>query len=204
MKLQTESTAPDAAPHVRDRVGALEKGLGVMEILATHPDGMTLTEMAEAAGLTRAGARRFLLTLVASGYALQDGRTFRLSPRLLSIARSWIGGASLWTFAEPFMREVSQALNESCSAAVLSDLDVVYVARVGSTRILSVALHVGTRLPAWCPSMGRGLAPRPPPAEPPVAPRAPRPGPPGGAGPPPRAPPPRKPTPSPAALPQHR
>ncbi len=157
MNARTESTVPDAA-HDRDRVGALEKGLGVMEILAAHPDGMTLTEMAEAAGLTRAGARRFLLTLVASGYALQDGRTFRLSPRLLSIARSWIGGASLWTFAEPFMREVSQALNESCSAAVLSDLDVVYVARVGSTRILSVALHVGTRLPAWCTSMGRVLA----------------------------------------------
>lgn len=146
------------SPHDRDHVGSLEKGLGVMEILAAHPDGMTLTEMAEAAGLTRAGARRFLLTLVASGYALQDGRAFRLSPRLLSVARTWIGGASLWTFAEPYMREVSGRLNESCSAAVLSDLDVVYVARVGSTRILSVALHVGTRLPAWCTSMGRVLA----------------------------------------------
>ncbi len=158
MNLQTESTATDGAGHDRDRVGALEKGLGVLEILAAHPDGMTLTEMAEAAGLTRAGARRFLLTLVASGYALQDGRTFRLSPRLLSVARTWIGGASLWSFAEPYMREVSRRLNESCSAAVLSDLDVVYVARVGSTRILSVALHVGTRLPAWCTSMGRVLA----------------------------------------------
>ncbi|MDP3897308.1 MAG: IclR family transcriptional regulator C-terminal domain-containing protein [Mesorhizobium sp.] len=157
MKRQTESTAPEASPHDRDRVGALEKGLAVMEILAARPDGMTLTEMAEAAGLTRAGARRFLLTLVASGYALQDGRRFRLSPRLLTVARTWVGGASLWSFAEPFMREVSESLNESCSAAVLSDLDVVYVARVGSTRILSVALHVGTRLPAWCTSMGRVL-----------------------------------------------
>jgi IclR family pca regulon transcriptional regulator len=157
MNQPTESIAPSLA-HDRDRVGALEKGLGVMEILATRPDGMTLTEMAEAAGLTRAGARRFLLTLVASGYALREGRSFRLSPRLLSVARTWIGGASLWTFAEPFMREVSLTLNESCSAAVLSDLDVVYVARVGSTRILSVALHVGTRLPAWCTSMGRVLA----------------------------------------------
>lgn len=145
-------------PPSRDLVGSLEKGLGVMEILASHPDGMTLTEMAEAASLTRAGARRFLLTLVASGYALQDGRAFRLSPRLLTVARTWIGGASLWSFAEPFMRDVSESLNESCSAAVLSDLDVVYVARVGSTRILSVALHVGTRLPAWCTSMGRVLA----------------------------------------------
>jgi len=154
--VRTESNLPPS--HDRDRVGALEKGLGVLEILAAHPDGMTLSEMAEATSLTRAGARRFLLTLVASGYALQEGRIFRLSPRLLSVARTWIGGASLWSFATPFMREVSAALNESCSAAVLADLDVVYVARVGSTRILSVALHVGTRLPAWCTSMGRVLA----------------------------------------------
>lgn len=144
--------------HDRDHVGSLSKGLAVMEILASRSQGMTLTEMADAAGLTRAGARRLLLTLVAEGYALHEGRTFRLSTRLLALARTWIGGASLWTYAEPFMRQVSATLNESCSAAVLSDLEVVYVARVGSTRILSVALHVGTRLPAWCTSMGRVLA----------------------------------------------
>jgi IclR family pca regulon transcriptional regulator len=55
------------------------------------------------------------------------------------------------------MREVSSRLNESCSAAVLSGEDVVYVARVPGRNILSVALHVGTRLPAWCTSMGRVL-----------------------------------------------
>lgn len=141
-----------------DLVGSLQKGLGVLEILAAHPDGMTLTEMAEEAGLTRAGARRLLLTLVASDFAAQESRRFRLSPKLLTLARQWVGETSLWTFAEPFMRDVSRALNESCSAAVLSGQDVVYVARVGSTRILSVALHVGTRLPAWCTSMGRVLA----------------------------------------------
>lgn len=156
MNANPESIVPDIP--ARDLVGSLEKGLGVMEILAAHPDGMTLTEMADAASLTRAGARRFLLTLVASGYALQDGRTFRLSPRLLTVARTWVGGASLWSFAEPFMRDVSEQVHESCSAAVLSDLDVVYVARVGATGILSVAVHVGTRLPAWCTSMGRVLA----------------------------------------------
>jgi len=146
---------PDAS--ARDQVGSLQRGLGVMEILAAHPAGLTLTQTADLAGLTRAGARRFLLTLVASGYALQDGRRFTLSPRLLSVARTWLQGASLWSFAEPFMRRVSQQLNESCSAAVLSGEDVVYVARVPGRHILSVALHVGTRLPAWCTSMGRVL-----------------------------------------------
>ncbi len=138
-----------------DLVGSLERGLGVLEILAAHPAGLTMSEVADRAGLTRAGARRFLLTLVAAGYARQDGRIFRLSPRLITLGRTWLSGASLWTYAEPFMREVSQALNESCSAAVLADEDVVYVARIAGARIVGVALHVGTRLPAFCTSMGR-------------------------------------------------
>jgi IclR family pca regulon transcriptional regulator len=145
------------APPSRDLVGSLAKGLDVMAILAAHPAGMTLTEMAGEAGLTRAGARRFLLTLVASGYAAQDGRRFALTPRLLGLVRQWLDGTSLWTFAEPHMRKVAAVLKESCSAAVLSDQDVVYVARVPGERIMSVALHVGTRLPAYCTSMGRVL-----------------------------------------------
>jgi IclR family pca regulon transcriptional regulator len=154
MVVDLESTDHSAE---RDLVGSFARGLGVMEILAAHPQGLTLTEMAEKAGLTRAGARRFLLTLVASGYAVQDGRRFQLSSRLISVARTWLGGASLWAFAEPFMRAVSQQLNESCSAAILADEEVVYVARVAGRRIVSVGLHVGTRLPAYCTSMGRVL-----------------------------------------------
>jgi IclR family pca regulon transcriptional regulator len=141
----------------RDNVGSLQRGLAVMEILAAYPGGLTLTEMADKAELTRAGARRCLLTLVAADYAIQTGRRFSLSPRLLSVARTWLQGASLWSYAEPFMREVASRLNESSSAAVLSGEDVVYVARVPGRHILSVALHVGTRLPAWCTSMGRVL-----------------------------------------------
>ena len=141
----------------RDHVGSLERGLAVMEILARHPAGMTLTEMAEEAGLTRAGARRFLLTLVATGYATQSGRLFSLSPRLLTVARTWLGGASLWTFAAPIMREIAGQFDEACNAAVLSGEDVVYVARIPGRRILSVSLDVGTRLPAYCTSMGRVL-----------------------------------------------
>ncbi|MDB5555135.1 MAG: IclR family transcriptional regulator [Rhizobium sp.] len=144
-------------PLSRDNVGSLGKGLMVLEILAAHPAGLTLTEMAARAEMTRAAARRFLLTLVDSGYAIQDGRRFSLSPRLLSLARVWLQGSSLWTYAEPFLRDVAHRFNESSSAAVLSGEDIVYVARVPGRHILSVALHVGTRLPAWCTSMGRVL-----------------------------------------------
>lgn len=146
------------APQSRDHVGSLEKGLAVLDILAAHPAGLTLTETAVAAGMTRAGARRLLLTLTATGHARQDGRRFLLTPRLLALARTWLDGVSLWDFALPYMREVAGALNESCSAAILADTDVVYVARVpGARRVMSIALSVGTRLPAYCTSMGRML-----------------------------------------------
>lgn len=149
--------AQTVRPHDRDHVGSLAKGLGVLEIIAGRPQGLSLSEVGEAAGLTRAGARRLLLTLVAEGYAVQDGRRFRLSPRLLGLARTWLQGTSLWTYAEPQMRGVAERLGESCSAAVLSGQDILYVARVAGPRILSVALHVGARLPAWCTAMGRIL-----------------------------------------------
>lgn len=152
-----DSDVIDTSGLARDNVGSLQRGLQVIEILAAHPGGLTLTEMAEKTGFTRAGARRFLLTLVASEYALQNGRKFVLSPRLLSVARVWLQGASLWNYAEPFMRDLASELNESSSAAVLAGEDIVYVARVPGRHILSVALHVGTRLPAWCTSMGRVL-----------------------------------------------
>lgn len=141
----------------RDHVTSLERGLAVMEILAANPAGLTLTETAEKAGLTRAGARRFLLTLVATGYAVQAGRNFSLSPRLLTQARIWLHGVPLWTFAEPFMRETAARLHESCSAATLSGEDMVYVARVPGPRIISVDLQIGAHLPAHCTAMGRVL-----------------------------------------------
>lgn len=156
---------PASAPQQRDHVGSLEKGLAVLDILAARPWGLTLSEVADAAGLTRAGARRLLLTLTATGHARQDGRKFTLSPKLLSLARIWLNGVSLWDFALPYMRDVSAALDEACSAAILADTDVVYVARVPGERILSVALNVGTRLPAYCTSMGRVLMAELAPAE---------------------------------------
>ncbi|WP_274425946.1 IclR family transcriptional regulator domain-containing protein [Chelativorans sp. YIM 93263] len=156
MSSESESMQGEGAGP-RDLVGSLAKGLGVVEILARAPSGLRLTEVAEEAGLTRAGARRLLLTLVAEGYARQEGRTFLLSAKLLSLNRAWLGGSSLWAHAEPILREVSQTLGESCSAAILDGQDVVYVARVAGRRIMSVSLSVGTRLPAYCTSMGRVL-----------------------------------------------
>ncbi len=151
--------SPDqtAADTLRDQVGSFQRGLSVLEVLARHPAGLSMTEVAEAAGLTRAGARRLLLTLVAEGFATLDGRQFRLTPKLLALARSWLQGTTLWACAEPAMQALAGRLDEACSAAVLSGRDIVYMARVPGRRIVSVDLHVGARLPAWCTSMGRVL-----------------------------------------------
>ena len=144
-------------PLPRDHVGSLAKGLSVLEILASHPAGLTLTAVSELAGMDRAGARRLLITLETEGYAALEDRRYRLSPKLITLARSFIASTPLWTHAEPFMREASAALGESCSAAVLAGQDIVYVARVAGRAIMTVSLDVGSRLPAWCTSMGRVL-----------------------------------------------
>lgn len=141
----------------RDHVGSLQKGMAVIAVLAANPAGVSMTEVADATDLTRAGARRMLLTLQAEGYVELDGRRFRLTPKLLTLVRLWLQGTTLWTYAEAPMQALATELQEACSAAVLSGHDIVYVARVPGRRIMSVGLHVGARLPAWCTALGRVL-----------------------------------------------
>lgn len=141
----------------RDFVGSLSKGLAVLEILSNAPNGLRLTEVAASANLTRAGARRLLLTFVADGWVRQEERFFLLSPKILTLARRWLGQTSVWSYAEPVLQEVSQVVGASSSAAVLQGNEIVYVARVSGSAILTVALGVGARLPAHSTAMGRVL-----------------------------------------------
>ncbi len=116
-----------------------------------------LSEVARAAGLTRAAARRFLLTLVELGYVnATDGR-FSLSPRVLELGYAYLSGLTLPEVAEPHMEELVASINESSSISVLDDTNIVYVVRVPTRRIMSITLSVGTRLPAYPTSMGRVL-----------------------------------------------
>jgi len=139
-------------------VKSLQKGLAVIEAFdAQHPQ-MTLSDVAKKTGITRAASRRILLTLVAQGYALQEGSIFSLTPRILKLGYSYLSSLGLWELAESFMKELVLKTGESCSAAVLDNKDVVYVARVPTQkRIMSIKLDVGTRLPAYATSMGRVL-----------------------------------------------
>jgi IclR family pca regulon transcriptional regulator len=141
----------------REFVASLARGLAVVRAFSKDAREMTLSEVAQRTGLTRAAARRFLLTLESLGYVASDGRRFRLTPKVLDLGFSYLSSMELWDVAMPYMEEVSASIHESCSASVLEGCDIVYVARVPTKRIMSVALGIGARLPAITTSMGRVL-----------------------------------------------
>ncbi|MFF0658971.1 MULTISPECIES: IclR family transcriptional regulator [Micromonospora] len=138
-------------------VQSLERGLAVIRAFdAEHPQ-LTLSEVARATGLTRAAARRFLLTLVELGYMRTDGRLFSLRPRILELGYAYLSSLSLPEVAMPHMEALVAQVHESCSMSVLDGDEVVYVARVPTKRIMTVGISVGTRFPAYATSMGRVL-----------------------------------------------
>ncbi|GIJ76262.1 transcriptional regulator, IclR family [Micromonospora phaseoli] len=138
-------------------VQSLERGLAVIRAFdAEHPQ-LTLSEVARSTGLTRAAARRFLLTLVELGYVHTDGRLFSLRPRILDLGYAYLSSLSLPEVARPHMEALVAQVHESCSVSVLDGDEVVYVARVPTKRIMTVGISVGTRFPAYATSMGRVL-----------------------------------------------
>jgi IclR family transcriptional regulator, pca regulon regulatory protein len=145
---------PARGPHF---VQSLERGLAVIRSFDAAAPELTLSEVARSAGLTRAAARRFLLTLVDLGYVRTDGRLFALSPRVLELGYAYLSSLSLPEVAEPHLERLVSEVHESSSVSVLDGGDVVYVARVPTSRIMTVAINVGTRFPAYATSMGRVL-----------------------------------------------
>lgn len=140
-----------------DYVQSLERGLAVIKAFGPERSRLTLTEVAQATGLARAVARRFLLTLAELGYVRTDGREFSLRPRVLELGYAYLSGLTLTEIAQPFVEELVARVHESSSISVLDGRDVVYVVRVPTTRIMTVAISIGTRFPAYCTSMGRVL-----------------------------------------------
>jgi IclR family pca regulon transcriptional regulator len=149
----------------RTFVQSLERGLAVIRAFDAAHRELRLTEVAERTDLTRATARRFLLTLVELGYVRQDGDRFSLRPRVLDLGYSYLSSLSFQEIAQPHMERLVREVNESSSISVLDDIEVIYVVRVPTRRIMSITLAVGTRLPAYATSMGRVLLAALPPEE---------------------------------------
>lgn len=141
----------------RDVIAGLEKGLAVIEAFSETRPRLSVTDAARITGLSRAAARRCLLTLVKSGYAAFDGKFFTLTPRILRLGHAYLSSVSLSARIQPFLERISEQTGESSSAGVLDDTDVVYIARSVTRRIMSIGLAIGSRLPAYCTSLGRAL-----------------------------------------------
>ncbi|MEU7765248.1 IclR family transcriptional regulator [Nocardia sp. NPDC049190] len=140
-----------------DFVQSLGRGLAVIRSFdADHPR-RTLSEVAKDTDLTRATARRFLLTLVELGYVRTDGSLFWLTPRVLELGYSFLSSLSLPDVAGPHLETLAERVHESTSVSILDGADVVYVARVPVSRIMTVSINIGTRFPAFATSMGRVL-----------------------------------------------
>jgi IclR family transcriptional regulator, pca regulon regulatory protein len=140
-----------------DFVQSLQRGLAVIRAFDAANPELTLSEVAHTTGVTRAAARRFLLTLVELGYMRTDGRRFSLTARVLELGYAYLSSLSLPEIAEPHLEALVAEVNESTSVSVLDGTDIVYVARVPVSRIMTVAINVGTRFPAYATSMGRVL-----------------------------------------------
>ncbi len=141
----------------RDYVNSFARGLEVIRVFSRHRPRMTLSEVAQATGMTRATVRRFLLTLVRDGYCENNGKYFSLLPKILELGFSVLSSMDIWDVAQPIMNHLSDQLQESCFAAILDKDSVIYVARATSNRFMNVGITIGSRVPAHCVSTGRVL-----------------------------------------------
>lgn len=158
--MPTAPSRQDPASDVRPGdayVQSFARGLEVIRSFSANAPRQTLTEVAGRTGLTRAGARRILLTLQTLGYVESDGRQFALTPRILDLGFAYLSSMPMWNVAEPVMESLVEEVKESCSAGVLEGADIMYVLRVSTRKIMRNSLGVGSRLPAYCTSLGRML-----------------------------------------------
>lgn len=151
------------APKQTDYLGSFAKGLSVIEVFSGEKPRLSIAEIATATGLDRATARRCLLTLVELGYANSDGKFFSLTPRVLRLGTSCLAAMPLPRIVQPLLDTLSRDIGQSTSVSILDDWEIVYVARAAQQRVMSINLMPGSRMPAYCASMGRVLLAAQPP-----------------------------------------
>ena len=148
----TQARNPDG-----EFVQSLARGLSVIRAFDDEHTDLTLSEVSRITGLPRAVVRRFLHTLVELGYMRTDGRRFALRPKILELGYAYLSSMTLPEIAMPHLEQLVEKVHESSSVSVLDGDEIVYVARVPTKRIMTVAISVGTRFPAYATSMGRVL-----------------------------------------------
>ncbi|TPG44924.1 winged helix-turn-helix transcriptional regulator [Roseomonas nepalensis] len=144
-------------PGRKEAMAGLAKGLAILECFGDGVPRLTLAEAARRTGLSRATARRCLLTLLELGYVTHDGRSFAPQPRLLRLGYAFLSATPLPRLAQPVLEAVQEAAGEAVSLAILDGSETVFVARSAPHRMVSVGPGIGSRLPAWCSATGRVL-----------------------------------------------
>ncbi len=140
-----------------DFVSGFARGLKVIEAFGETRQRLTIAEAAKLTDLDRATVRRCLLTLTELGYADYDGKFFTLTPKVLRLGHAYLSATPLPLLIQPYLDQLSEKSGQSASASVLDGTDVVYIARASQKRVMSINLSPGSRLPAYCASMGRVL-----------------------------------------------
>jgi len=148
-----------------DFMTSLARGLAVVRAFADSRQPQTIAQISQQTGIPRAAVRRCLHTLKQLGYVDAELKNFTLRPKVLTLGYSYLSSTPLTLSAQPYLNQVSKTLGESSSLAVLEEGQVLYVARSATSRVMSVSLSVGSRLPAYCTSLGRVLLAHLPPAE---------------------------------------
>lgn len=141
----------------RDYVQSLARGLSVLRAFDAEHTRLSLADIAGRTTLSRAAARRLVMTLEHLGYVRCTGREYVLSPSVLELGFGYLGSLNLTDLAQPLLEDLARTVNQSSSMAVLDGQSIVYVLRVPGRRIMSVTLGIGARLPAFSASMGRVL-----------------------------------------------
>ncbi len=137
---------------------SLARGLLVIQSFTPQTPHMTISQLSVKTGLSRAAVRRCLYTLTKLGFAgAEDGSRYGLRPRMLTLSNTYSASSTLASAAQPILERMSAAHRESFSVATLDGDDIVYIARTTVSRVMSVDQHIGSRLPAYCTSMGRIL-----------------------------------------------
>ena len=147
----------DQDERATDFVESLDRGLRLLQVFGAITGPATLSDLARAADLPRATARRILFTLAHGGFVATDGKLFTLTPHVLTLAGSYLRSNQVVTVLQPVLDRIATAAQEISSLALLDGDDVVFVARSSPTRMFSAGLDVGYRLPAFCTSVGRAM-----------------------------------------------
>ncbi|WP_064696984.1 IclR family transcriptional regulator [Rhizobium aegyptiacum] len=140
-----------------DFVSGFARGLKVIEAFGETRQRLSIAEASKLTGLDRATVRRSLLTLAELGYADYDGKFFTLTPKILRLGHAYLEATPLPALLQPHLDHLSEQAGQSASASVLDGTEIVYIARAAQRRVMSINLTPGSRLPAYCASMGRVL-----------------------------------------------